>query len=170
MEIPCRSANRLNKKKKKKLEKGSDISIMIYRGQINLYVSSRVTLCIMSRVVVRLSQNSLALLCVAILGHAERLEDLLGPSWPDTGEIQNKMYRLVDTLMHSGVDQKWFSAYALVEGVEVMLTTPEFFVVGLGFCLSACDDVLTNRIFAITSLQAAGKVIISCICEAYEKY
>ncbi len=35
------------------------------------------------------------------------------------------MYRLVDTLMLNGVDQKWFSGYALVEGAEVMLTTPE---------------------------------------------
>ncbi len=49
---------------------------------------------------------------MAILGHAEGLEDILGPSWPDGGEIQDKMYRLVDTLMLNGVDQKWFSGYA----------------------------------------------------------
>jgi hypothetical protein len=36
--------------------------------------------------------------------------------------------------------------------------------------LSACDDVLTNRVFAIASLQAAGNVIISCIQAAHEKY
>jgi hypothetical protein len=36
--------------------------------------------------------------------------------------------------------------------------------------LSACDDVLTNRFFAVTSLQAAGNVIISCIQAAHEKY
>jgi hypothetical protein len=36
--------------------------------------------------------------------------------------------------------------------------------------LSACDDVLTNRFFAITSLQAAGNVIISCVQAAHEKY
>jgi hypothetical protein len=36
--------------------------------------------------------------------------------------------------------------------------------------LSACDEVLTNRIFANILLQAAGNVIISCIQAAHEKY
>ncbi len=72
--------------------------------------------------------------------------------------------------MSAGVDQKWFSGYALVEGAEVMLTTPEICAVSLGFCLSVCDNFLTNRIFAITSLQAAGNIIISCVCVAHEKY
>jgi hypothetical protein len=36
--------------------------------------------------------------------------------------------------------------------------------------LSACNDILTNRFFAITSLQAAGNVIIGCIQAAHEKY
>ncbi len=36
--------------------------------------------------------------------------------------------------------------------------------------MSACDDVLTNRFFAVTSLQAAGNVIISCIQAAHKKY
>ena len=91
--------------------------------------------CIMSTscVVVRFSRDSLANLRAAILGHAERLQALLRPSWPNAGEIQDKMYRLVDTLMSAGVDQKWFSAYILVEGAEVMLTTPEIRAVGLGF-------------------------------------
>ncbi len=86
-----------------------------------------------SRVVVRFSRDSLVNLCAAILGHAERLQALLKPSWPDAGGIQDKMYHLVDTLMLNGVDQKWFSGYALVEGAEVMLTTPEIPAVGLGF-------------------------------------
>ena len=43
------------------------------------------------------------------------------------------MYHLVDNLMLNGVDQKWFSSYALVEGAEVMLTTPEIRAVRLGF-------------------------------------
>ena len=123
-----------------------------------------------SHVVVELSRNSLAILRAALLKHAERLEDLIRPSWPDAGEIQDKMYRLVDTLMVTGVDQKWFSGYAQVEGAEVMLTTLEIRAVSLGFCLSACGDVLTNRLFAITSLQAARNVMISCICAAHEKY
>ncbi len=86
-----------------------------------------------SRVVVRFSRDSLAILRATILGHAERLQDLLRPSWPDAGEIQDKMYHLVDTLMLNGVDQKWFSGYALVEGAEVLLMTPEIRAVGLRF-------------------------------------
>ena len=123
-----------------------------------------------SRVVVKFSRNSLAILRTALLGHAERLQDLLRPSWPDAGEIQDKMYHLLDTLMLNGVDQKWFSlsGYALVQGAEVMLTTPEICAVSLGFCLCACDEVLTNRLFAITSLQAAGNIIIRCVCVAHE--
>ncbi len=95
----------------------------------------------------RFSRERLAILRAAILWHAERLQALLRPSWPNAGEIQDEMYRLVDTLMSAGVDQKWFSAYMLVEGAELMLTTPEIHVVGLGFCLSACNDILTNRFF-----------------------
>jgi hypothetical protein len=82
---------------------------------------------------VRFSRDSLAILHAAILGHAERLQALLRPSWPDAGEIQDKMYCLVDTLMLNGVDQKCFSGYALIEGAESMLTTPEIRAVGLGF-------------------------------------
>jgi hypothetical protein len=158
--------------KKKILEKRSDVSVMIYRSEINLNVNSRIMRCIMSTscVVVKFSRNSLADFCTALLGHAERLQDLLRPSWPNAGEIQDKMYRLVDTLMLNGVDQKWFSGYALVQGAEVMLTTLEILAVSLGFCLSACNEVLNNRIFANTFLQAAANIIISCVQAAHEKY
>jgi hypothetical protein len=36
--------------------------------------------------------------------------------------------------------------------------------------LSNYNYVLTNRFFAVTSLQAAGNVIISCVQAAHEKY
>ncbi len=36
--------------------------------------------------------------------------------------------------------------------------------------MSACNGVLTNRFFAVTSLQAAENVIISCVQAAHEKY
>ncbi len=126
----------LAKKRKAKeiLEKGADVSITIYRGEINLYVSFRITKRIMSTSrQLRFSRERLAILRAAILGHVERLQALLRPSWPDAGELQDKMYHLVDTLMSAGVDQKWFSAYILIEGAEVMLTTPEIRGVGLGF-------------------------------------
>jgi hypothetical protein len=139
-------------KKKKFFKKEPDVSVTIYRGEINLYVSSRTTWCIMSTscIVVKFSRKSLADFCAALLGHVERLQDFLRPSWPDAGEIQDEMYRLVDTLMLDGIDQKWFSRYALVQGAEEMLMTPEIRAVSLGFCLSTCDEVLTNRIFANT--------------------
>jgi hypothetical protein len=60
----------LEKRKEKEiLEKGPDVSVTIYRGEINLYVSFRIMRCIMSTscVVVRFSRDSLAILCVAIL-------------------------------------------------------------------------------------------------------
>jgi hypothetical protein len=127
----------LAKKRKEKeiLEKGPDVSVMIHRGEISLYVSSRITRCIMSTscVVVRFSRDTLANLCAAILGHAERHQARLRPSLPNVGEIQDKMYPLEDTIMLNGVDQKLFSGYALVEVAEVMLTTPEIRAVGLGF-------------------------------------
>ncbi len=49
------------------------------------------------------------------------------------------MYNVVDILLIHGVDQKWFSTFALVEGVEVMVTTPEIRVVSWSslFCISA---------------------------------
>ena len=78
-------------------------------------------------------REGLGTLRAAILKHAGNLESLLRPSWPDVGKIQGEMYRLVDTLMLNGVDQKWFSNYALVEGAEVMLMTPEIHAVGFGF-------------------------------------
>jgi hypothetical protein len=85
-----------------------------------------------SRVVVRFTRASLAALHAALLEHAERLKDLLKPSLPNTNKVQDKMYHLVDTLMFHGVDQKWFSAYALVEGAKVMVMTPKIRAVSLG--------------------------------------
>jgi hypothetical protein len=41
--------------------------------------------------------------------------------------------------MVHGVDQKWFGAFARVEGAEEMVTTQEIYAVSLGylFCVSA---------------------------------
>ena len=55
------------------------------------------------------------------------------------GGVQEEMYNLVDTLVIHGVDQKWFNAFALIEGVEEMVTTQEIHAVSWGslFCVSA---------------------------------
>ncbi len=71
----------------------------------------------------------------AILEHAGNVESLLRPSWPDAEEIGNEMYHLVDILMRSGVDQKWFSGYTVVEGGEVMLRTPGIRAVSFDYCM-----------------------------------
>jgi hypothetical protein len=97
-----------------------------------------------SCIVVRMSREGLGTLCAAILKHAGNLESLLRLSWPNTEEIGNEMYHLVDILMHSGVDQKWFSGYTLVEGEEVMLTTPGICAVSFDFSMSFCNNVLTK--------------------------
>jgi hypothetical protein len=46
------------------------------------------------------------------------------------------MYNLVDTLVIHGVDQKWFSAFALIEGAEEMVTTQEICAVSWGTLFS----------------------------------
>ncbi len=127
-------------------------------GEINLYVSYRVTRCTMSasRVVVSMSREGLGTLHAAILKHAGNLENLLRPSWPDAEEIGNEMYHLVDILMRSGVDQKWFSGYAIVEGEEVMLMTPGIRAVSFDFCMISCDNVLNKNNFSSFHYRQQG--------------
>jgi hypothetical protein len=76
-------------------------------------------------IVVKFTQRSLGALRTALMAHAGRLNSLLEPSWPDAEKVQEELYNLVDTLVIHGVDQKWFSAFALIEGVEEMVTTQE---------------------------------------------
>ena len=90
-------------------------------------------------VVVKFARQSLGELCAALMAHAGRLNSRLEPSWPDAEQVQVEMYNLVATLLIHGVDQKWFSTFALVEGAEVMVTTPEIHAVSWCslFCISA---------------------------------
>jgi hypothetical protein len=128
------------------------------RGEINLYVSYRVMQCTMSAscVVVRMSREGLGTLHVATLKHAGNLESLLRPSWPNAEEIGNEMYHLVDILMLSGVDQKWFSGYAVDEGEEVMLTTPGIRAVSFNFCMISCNNVLNKNNFSSSHYRQQG--------------
>ena len=96
---------------------------MVVRG-IRKFITARG-----QHVVVNFTQDSLDALCVALMAHAGRLNSFLEPSWPDAEKVQVEMYNLVDTLMVHGVDQKWFSAFALIEGAEVMVTTQEIHAV-----------------------------------------
>jgi hypothetical protein len=90
-------------------------------------------------VVVKFTWQSLGVLCAALMAHAGRLNSLFKPSWPDAEQVQVEMYNLVYTLLIHGLDQKWFSTFALVEGAEVMVTTPEIRAVSWSslFCISA---------------------------------
>jgi hypothetical protein len=85
-----------------------------------------------SCIVVKFTRESLAALCAALMEHVERLKSLLEPSWPDAEKVQEEMYNLVDTLVIHGVDKKWFSAFALIEGAEEMVTAQETHAVSLG--------------------------------------
>jgi hypothetical protein len=85
-------------------------------------------------IVVAFTHESLAALCAALIDHAERLNSLIEPSWPNVEEVHEEMYALVDTLLIHGVDQKWFSTFALIEGAEEMVTTQEIRAVTWG-CL-----------------------------------
>jgi hypothetical protein len=70
------------------------------------------------------------------MAHAERLNSLLKPSWPNAEKVHEKMYDMVDTLMIYAVDQKWFSAFAKIWRTEEILTSQEICVVSWGssFC------------------------------------
>jgi hypothetical protein len=109
-----------------------------------------------SYVVVRMSREGLGTLRAAILEHAGNLESLLRPSWPNTEEIGNEMYHLVDILMRSGVDQKWFSGYAVVEGEEVMLMTLGICAVSFNFCMIPCNNVLNKNNFSSSHYRQQG--------------
>jgi hypothetical protein len=100
--------------------------------------------------VVKMSREGLGALRAAILERAGRLESLLRPSWPNAEEIGNEMYHLVDILMRAGVDRKWFSGYAVVEGEEVMLTTPGIRAVNFDFSMSFCNNILTKNSFSLS--------------------
>jgi hypothetical protein len=81
---------------------------------------------------------------MALVVHAGRLNSLLEPSWPDAEKVQDKMYKRVDTLMVHGVDQKWLSAFAQVEGAEDMVTTQEIHAVSLGSYFVFLQYLLTK--------------------------
>jgi hypothetical protein len=90
-------------------------------------------------VVMKFTWQSLGELRAALMAHAGRLNSFLEPSWLDAEQVQVEMYNLVDALLIHGVDQKWFSTFALVEGAKVMVTTPEIHAVSWSslFCISA---------------------------------
>ena len=91
-----------------------------------------------SCVVVRFTWISLGALHAALVAHAERLNSLLKPSWPNMEKVQEEMYNMVDILMVHAVDQRWFSAFAQIGEAEEMVTTQEICAVSWGslFCIS----------------------------------
>ena len=74
-------------------------------------------------VVVKFTWRSLGAFCAALMAHAGRLNSLLEPAWSDAEQVHEEIYALVDTLLTHGVNQKWFSAFALIDGAEEMVTT-----------------------------------------------
>jgi hypothetical protein len=92
-----------------------------------------------SCIVVKFTRETLAALCAALMEHSKRLNSLLEVSWPNAEEMHEEMYALVDTLVIHGVDQKWFSGFALIKEVEEMVTTQDIRAVSWCslFCVSA---------------------------------
>jgi hypothetical protein len=76
-------------------------------------------------IVVTFSWRSLGAFRTVLMEHAERLNRLLEPSWPNAEEVHEEMYALVGILKAHRVDQKWFSTFAQVDGAEEMVTTQE---------------------------------------------
>ncbi len=83
-----------------------------------------------------ISPNSLDGICMPLMAHAERLNSLLEPSWPNAGRVCEEMYDMVDTLMIHAVDQKWFRAFAKIGETEEMVTSQEICAMSWGslFC------------------------------------
>ncbi len=73
--------------------------------------------------------KSLGDLCAALMVHAERLNSLLEPSWPNAGKVHEEMYDMVEMLMIHAVDQKWLSAFAKIRGMEEIVTSQELHAV-----------------------------------------
>jgi hypothetical protein len=93
-----------------------------------------------TRIVVKFTRETLAGLCVALMEHAERLNSLLKPSWPNAEEVHKEMYALVGTLEAHRVDQKWFSAFAQIGEAEEMVTTQEIHAVS--WCSLSCISAI----------------------------
>jgi hypothetical protein len=93
-----------------------------------------------SCIVVKFTCETLAALRVALMEHAERLNSLLEPSWPDGEEVHEEMYALVGTLEAHRVDQKWFSAFAQIGEVEKMVTTQE--IPAVSWCSLSCISAI----------------------------
>ncbi len=55
-----------------------------------------------SCIVVKFDRESLPALCTAPMEHAERLNSLPEPSWPNAKEVHDKMYALIGTLEEHG--------------------------------------------------------------------
>ncbi len=98
---------------------------------------------------VRFTRKSLVALCMALMVHAESLNSLFEPSWPNAEKVQEEMYNMVETLMVHAVNQKWFSTFARIGEKEEMVTSQEIHAVSWGslFCISAI--LLANIFFVI---------------------
>ncbi len=87
--------------------------------------------------------ETLSALRTALMEHAERLNSLLEPSWPDAEEVHEEMYALVGTLEAHRVDQKWFSAFPQIGEAEEMVTTQE--ICAVSWCNFSCISVIPSN-------------------------
>ncbi len=86
---------------------------------------------------VNFTRDSLDALRAALMVHAEKLNSLPKPSWPNKEKVHEEMYDMVNMLMIHGVDQKWFSTFTKIGRMEEMVTSQEIRAVSWGglFCI-----------------------------------
>ena len=118
---------------------------------------------------VRFTWKSLGALGAALVAHAERLNSLLKPSWPNAEKVHEEMYKMVDTLMIHVVDQKWFSAFAKIGRTEEMVTSQEICAVSWGRLFSNFCNTSDKKNMSPLP-QTTGNALINCINAAHKKY
>ncbi len=137
------------KRKRKIIGTDQNFSIMYVRMRLTSRYLFGVIKFIMARgqrIVMKFSQRSLDDLCVTLLAHAEKLNSLLEPSWPNAEKVHDEMYNMVDTLVIHAVDQKWFSAFAKIGRTEEMVTSQEICAVSWGGLFYSFAIPLTKKI------------------------
>jgi hypothetical protein len=74
---------------------------------------------------VDMTVEDLANLWHQIKNIAKNLIDLLVHEWPSALDITNELHRLQEAVEEYSLNIIWFSAHARVDGIVMMVTTPE---------------------------------------------
>ncbi len=100
---------------------------------------------------------------------AKNLTDLLVHEWPSALDITNELHRLQEAVDEYSLNQIWFSAHARVDGIVMMVTTPEIRRVSQMICENV---TLSLRMIVTHSIyfRKFCKLSIGCVHNAHTKY